>query len=178
MTLSRSDTKSIPIDTSSMQTSGIVDLSEVDFAERWSPEWIEIYVDDSGIQSMKWFNSIEVIETTEENAKLLPFENIKQSIIDAIEHGYKNRVNQQVVFGDHGVKVNQIVLTNVVVPVSDELDYQMLVPAWMVCYTETPPDRFDDTYVFAVNAIDGTPIDLSMRGHLTDEDLAQINAEK
>ncbi len=169
VSIARKDGNSIPISYFQVQPSGM--FREDEFAKRWFDESLDIYVDDGGVQSFSWDNTIDITEVTEENATLMPFDDVKQTIKNNIE------LDQQFVFSEHGIKINKIVLANVVVPVSDDLDYQMLVPSWLVYYKEIPPDRFDYTNVFAVNAIDGTPINLMMRGHVTDEDLAQINAE-
>ncbi len=176
VTIARKDGNSIPINNDGAKPSNM--FAEDEFAERWFDESLRIYVDDGGVQSFSWENTIDITEVTEDNATLMPFDDVKQKIKENMEGEFSKEVYQQSVFGERGIKINQIVLANVVVPVSDELDYQMLVPAWLVYYKEIPPNRFDDTYVFAVNAIDGTPINFRMRVHVTDEDLAQTNAEK
>jgi len=57
--------------------------------------------------------------------------------------------------------VTKVTLTGVMVPIKDELDHQYILPAWLVYYhAVNEPDYIQ---VFAVNAIDGSSIDLSMR---------------
>lgn len=65
------------------------------------------------------------------------------------------------------MSVDKIVLTNVLMPIKDDLQHQMLAPAWLVYNTLYMYDEgqiIDEIKsVFAVNAIDGSNIDLSMR---------------
>ena len=61
------------------------------------------------------------------------------------------------------VSLDKVVLANVLVPIKDDLEYQMLAPAWIVYYSiELGNGSHTNAMVFAVNAIDGSAIDLSM----------------
>ena len=51
----------------------------------------------------------------------------------------------------------------VLVPMRDTVDYQMLVPAWLVFYQQQMGAAEPLTAFIAVNAVDGSTIDLKVR---------------
>jgi hypothetical protein len=104
------------------------------------------------------------------NAPLLAFDDIKEKIRQSVKYGYVKRHGDGPAFVDQYLTVNKIVLSDVLVPVRDQLDYQMLVPAWLVYYdvsriVDGKPYPDWNTSVFALNAVDGSVIDLEMRVH-------------
>lgn len=186
VTITRSDDGSIPIDYYfSVSKGGLLSFSKEDYFERWSDEWIDIYIDDNGIQSMGWRDPIEVTEVVEDNAALMPYEDAKQAIKDAMALGISNMIEKQKEYAaeseveievdttDTHIVVDKIVLTNVLVPQGDDLDYQLMFPAWLVYYKEVW--EFEGKKgegmltVFAVNATDGSVIDLRHRSHEADQ---------
>ena len=114
-----------------------------------------------GIRSFTWRYPLEAAEKLNTNVSLLSFEEIKEKIQNSIRLGFAQRAGKNVLGdGDFHIMVNKIVLTNVLVPIKNTPDYHMLVPAWLVYYQAM--EMKESAYVFALNAIDGSSIDLSL----------------
>ena len=145
---------------SNQQTGYLYQRSE-DYAPRWYPETLRIYVDENGIQSVNWQFPLEIVETMNENVLLLEFDEIKGQITQAIELGYAY-MSELMGGGENTVTVDRIVLTNVLVPMKNTVDYQMLVPAWVVFYEEDLGLGEPLRDFIAVNAVDGSIVDLQV----------------
>lgn len=158
----RSDGGCIPVYYYNQQTGYLYQRSE-DYAPRWYPEALRLYVDENGIQSFEWSRPLEIVETMNENVLLLEFDEIREQITQAIAHGYAYMSEKMGGSGNYAVTVNRIVLTNVLVPMRDTVEYQMLVPAWVVFYQQQMGAAEPLTAFIAVNAVDGSTIDLKVR---------------
>ena len=158
----RSDGGCIPVYYYNQQTGYLYQRSE-DYAPRWYPEALRLYVDENGVQEMEWDRPLEIVETMNENVLLLEFDEIRGQITQAIEHGYAYMSEKMGGSRQHEVTVTSIVLTNVLVPMRDTVDYQMLVPAWLVFYQQQMGAAEPLTAFIAVNAVDGSTIDLKVR---------------
>ena len=162
LTYARGDGGCIPIYYDNQQ-SGILYMPSEDYAQRWFPEFARIYVDENGVRSFEWRNPLEIVETMNENVLLLEFDEIKGQITQAIELGYAYMSEKMGGSRQHEVTVTSVVLTNVLVPMRDTVDYQMLVPAWLVFYRQQMGAAEPLTTFIAVNAVDGSTIDLKVR---------------
>lgn len=162
LTYARSDGGCIPVYYFNQQSGYLYQRSE-DYAPRWYPEALRLYVDENGIQCVNWRFPLEIVETMNENVLLLEFDEIKEQITKAIELGYAYMSEKMGGSRQHEVTVNRIVLTNVLVPMRDTVDYQMLVPAWLVFYQQQMGAAEPLTAFIAVNAVDGSTIDLKVR---------------
>ena len=162
LTYARSDGGCIPVYYFNQQSGYLYQRSE-DYAPRWYPEALRLYVDENGIQCVNWRFPLEIVETMNENVLLLEFDEIKEQITKAIELGYAYMSEKMGGSRQHEVTVNRIVLTNVLVPMRDTVDYQMLVPAWLVFYQQRMGSAEPLTAFIAVNAVDGSTIDLKVR---------------
>ena len=85
-----------------------------------------------------------------------------RNITQAIEHGYAYMSEKMGGSRQHEVTVTSIVLTNVLVPMRDTVEYQMLVPAWVVFYEEDLGLGEPLRDFIAVNAVDGSLVDLQV----------------
>lgn len=165
-TLARNDGGSVPVNVGAYEANTTIDLSE-EYTARWKPETITVYVDENGIEEFYWTNPLQIIEKMNENAPLLAFDDMKERIKGYIKYGFSRRVDGGWITSDVGLSVDKIVLTNILVPIKDEQREQMLLPAWVVFYEEinyvVGKVFISPTYIFAVNAIDGSSIDLAPR---------------
>lgn len=159
-TLARTYGNYIPIDFLTYRSGGPVELLTEDFMPRWWPESITIYVDETGVRSFSWTNRKEITQEVNANVSILSFEEIKTKIKDSIKLGLSWTEADKNNSTKSEILITKMTLTGVMVPIKDEPDYQYILPAWVVFFQKT-----DDSYVyvFAVNAIDGSSIDLSMR---------------
>lgn len=165
MTLCRNDGGSVPLNITS-QHSGVLYYRSEDYTQRWYPEAIRIYVDETGVKTFAWKNPIEIVEVLNQNVLVLNFEEVKERILGYIKYGYsyvaqhfKGRGSE---LSGQKIKINKIVLTNVMVPIKNETEYQMLVPAWIIYYEQEAGMNTVSAFI-AVNAIDGSSIDLKVR---------------
>ena len=167
-TLTRNDEGSVPVNIGAYEANITIDLSE-EYAARWKPETISVYVDENGIQGFYWINPLEIAETMNENVPLMAFGDMKERIKGYIKYGFSKSVDAGWIPSDLdlGLSVDKVVLTNILVPIKDEYKEQMLLPAWVVFYEDFQnmdgKVYISPTFVFAVNAIDGSSIDLEPR---------------
>lgn len=153
----------IPVEFSQYQLGGLFRFENEEYAKSWEAESIQIYVDENGIQNFAWRNRMEVVSEVHTNVPILDFEEIKLQIKNNIRYGYAWMDTNEVV-SDIEIKVHKIILTGIMIPVKDDLDSHYLVPAWIVFYHFLDaPQNSTSIYVFAVNAIDGSNIDLIAR---------------
>jgi hypothetical protein len=169
----------------SLRDSRYFNFREEDYFERWQTERLWVYVDDEGVQSISWEDPKIVSEVAEANAELLPWDEAQQAIRDAMSLGFANymALRQDTILNrDINIAVDKIVLTNVLVPQGDNLDDQLLVPAWVVynekVYETENERRIDLTEIFAVNAIDGSVIDLTFRTHEADQRSEELRKQQ
>ncbi len=161
ITLSRNDGGSMPLYIDN-QHSGVLYQSSEEYVQRWYPEVIKIYVDETGIKSFVWRYPIEVMEVLNQNVLVLSFDEIKERILEYIKLGFSYTIEKHKDLTDQNIEVTKIVLTNVMIPIKDETDYQMLAPAWIIYYTQEAGVSKISSFI-AVNAIDGSSIDLKVR---------------
>jgi hypothetical protein len=112
---------------------GSVQFPGEDYAERWFPEKIEIFVDENGVQGFSWRNPIEIVETLNESAALLPFEDVKERIKQNIKNGFSW-------LGDNAiaeVNVDKVQLTSVLLPIKDDLEHQYIKTGRLRCSRKT-----------------------------------------
>lgn len=156
---------SIPVDLTAVQAGSLLDFSSDDYMERWKQDTITVYIDEIGIQYFCWTEPVEVTKTINENVSLLPFSEVKNKIKSNIKFAYSKSIKNGWMKGKNFISVNKILLTNLPIPVKNDTEHQILSPAWLVFinfdiyYNHQIIDKF--TSIFAVNAIDGSNIDLS-----------------
>ncbi len=184
VSFARTDNGSVPADLS-LQDSRYFNFKEDDYFERWQIERLGVYVDDEGVESISWSKPQVVSEVAEGNVTLMTWDKAKQAIRDAMSLGFDNYMalrQDAVMTRDINIAVDKIVLTNVLVPQGDGLDYQLAVPAWVI-YNEQVWEtenerRIDMMEIFAVNAIDGSVIDLTSRTHVGEQRFEELQEQR
>lgn len=163
----RCDGGCIPVNFESLELNGLLNFHSEDYVERWWPETITIYVDQNGIRSFNWSFPLEVVEEMNSNVKLMPFEDIKERIRKTIEFGYSQSVDSGTIAGQNYLIIDKILLTNIMVPLKDDPNHQTLQPVWLTFYHDfcfyNDVKIEGSNSVFAVNAIDGSGVDVVMR---------------
>ncbi len=110
-------------------------------------EAIQIHVNEAGQpQSFIWEYPIKAKEKINENAELMPFDEMKQRIRDMLT--FVNSYNSGT------IKVTSIEMHMTIVDVKDHPDEGMYVPAWIIYYTKAFKGLPQD-YRLVLNAIDG-----------------------
>ncbi len=136
----------------------------------FSYESVTIQIDDTGVKFMRLSGPMELLDTINENAKLLPFADIQRRIKEQLPIRY--------VYMSRGTEVTQVYATGIQlgymrVRVKDTQNDYMLVPVWEVYgYTDetswmfsgkekTNPQNFIET-LLTLNAMDGSVIDRNL----------------
>ena len=165
----RNDGGYLPVNFESLELNGLLDFYTEDYVERWWPETISIYVDQNGIRSFNWSSPLQVVEEMNSDVKLMPFETIKERIRKTIKFGYSQSVDSGTIAGQNYLSIDKIILSDIMVPIIDDLEHQMLQPVWLVFYHDycfyNDVKIEGSNSVFAINAIDGSNVDLAMRTH-------------
>ncbi len=160
ITFTRDDGNSVPLDIGNSQTGGILNFSNEYYSERWCQEKITVYVDEEGVKYFSWSNPIEIQEKLNENVQLLSFDEIKLYAKQALKYGLSNSyaINQNTEM--QIFTINRAVLTNVMVPIKDNQESRMLIPAWIFIFNASGLENM--TFSFCINAVDGSNIDLQI----------------
>ncbi len=159
LTFRRNDGGSTPEDLESVPASGGLSLKTDEYAERWEMETIAIFIDEYGVREFDWSFPLAVTEVMNKNVPLMPFDQMKEVIRNAVKYGFSNADKGWLNGNDYYMTIDKIVLSNVLAPIMDDPQHQMMIPAWFVYYT----DVIGAKSVIAINAIDGSSIDLFMR---------------
>jgi hypothetical protein len=161
ITLARNDGGSIPVYIDTTEIYGTLYYPSEDYIDRWNTEKITAYVDENGIRSFIWQYPLKVVEEMNSNVPILPLDAIKEKVREYIKYSF-TKITESNQVPDRQITVNKIVLTNVLLPVKNESEYHMLVPAWIVYY-DFADGLGTHTAVIVINAIDGSSIDLALR---------------
>lgn len=158
--------KCIPLDLMGKNVLGrILALDREKYVRPWSCESISVYIDEAGVRMFQWEFPIEQVEELNSNVELLPFDDVKEAIKNVIKFGNgcyldeRKKIDEAGYGGDEiseDIVVDKMTLTNLMISIKDEPDYRMLVPAWLIEYTEE-----EDRFVFAINAITGANADVA-----------------
>ncbi len=155
--------KGVPVDLISLRTSGLLNFAQTEYNERWRPESISVYVDGSGVRMFCWEDPVDVVEVLNTNVEILNFSEIKESIRKAVRFGCSQTYFTETKDNYVILTIDKITLSNIAVPVKDSIEYDVLIPAWLVTYNYKVGDVEGLESIFAINAIDGSIIDLELR---------------
>ncbi|MBR4658732.1 MAG: hypothetical protein IKP26_05705 [Clostridia bacterium] len=135
------------------------------YAKGMQYEWFELYVSGSGLEYFSWMNPMEVEGPVNENVQLMDFDELTGNL----ERLLKAYLSYPEKFY-RWFRLEKMVLTVAPQQQKDSDDFY-LMPVW-VCYFhsfnwETPDDYVSKDYgelptTFAINAIDGTRVDLGV----------------
>ena len=130
-------------------------MTEESFAQKWYPDWFELYVSESGVGYVGWFNPNEFVTEANENVTLMPFDEIQAHIRDDLRYSYAWTDE-----GNRGVTelhVKKIVLSCAITRIPDDPDEAALVPAWVVVYIDSRKEKTKGhDAIMLINAIDGS----------------------
>lgn len=139
----------------------------LDYAPRIGDETILIYVGEKGVEYFSWSNPIRVLEVSNNNVELMPFEEMQRTIIASMRIGMQYIEKQQYpIMPNDLLYIDKVVLTTTVQQTKNERNTYYLMPVWM-CYMrildkETHELRNEgDYWVYCYNAIDGSRVRLS-----------------
>jgi len=126
-------------------------VMEVIYMER-----ITVYVDETGVREFTWQFPLTPAEVLNENASLLPFEEIQERIRQSIRLGYGNSTDWRPEGRSYTAGIDRIVLSYLMTPAKNQPDCRLFQPVWLVFYSYD--DWVREEAMFALNAIDGSVI--------------------
>lgn len=129
------------------------------YRNSWTPEYILIQIDDSGVISFEWFNPIEIIEVETDNVTVITYSEIKDI--------FKKDINYLISNADLGsseldkieISINRIILGMQYIPVGDKRDEYRIIPCWVFMGHDNifgELNNYIPTSEIILNAIDGS----------------------
>lgn len=128
------------------------------YIEPWWPDTIQLYVDEDGLSYFAWYNPSTVARTANENAELLPFDEVQTRIADMFRYCYSwTDELESAHFSE--IRVSRVVLSCAVVRMANRPDEAFLCPTWMVVYqNDEEAAMHRGNYVLMINAVDGSRV--------------------
>lgn len=134
----------------------------------WDYEFLSITIDDDGIYDVNWSAPVEINQIVSTAAKVISVEQMKEIFEATVVQTYEPSTKRYDGFEwDASVSVDNIVLSLLRVrDASTDERTGLYVPAWVFYGTTTqngsPNHNWGPQIVFAINAIDGTVINMEM----------------
>ena len=134
------------------------------FNQGWNNELIDIYVSENGIETLYWDNPLEITGIANENVELMNFEELERIMKNMFIAG----LSWMEYDAGYAMKLNKVILTTSIQPQKDRPNEAYLMPTW-VCimdlylwdYNKNEPGRYDGSFAYGFNAIDGTRVSMS-----------------
>lgn len=107
----------------------------------WLYEEMVVCIDDSGIVYLDWGGRVQQGEYENESAKLLPFDEVKQAVLDNADRAYALSglgANGSDILESVDISITDMRLGLMRLPVAGEPGQSRLVPAWALSGTATP----------------------------------------
>jgi hypothetical protein len=92
------------------------------------PEYMNIYIDDSGIIGFFWSSPMETQEIINENVQTLDFEEIKKYFVQQFLNKYSYEISDSIEYVRYDITEITLNLARIKMP--DNPDKYMLVPVW------------------------------------------------
>lgn len=145
----------LPADYMNIHTDAANDKEQEEYATPWQFEYAYVFVDEKGeAQEIYWQYPIQEEALLNENVSILTLEETKIRILNQLRFLYATH-------GEGQVEVNRIFLSGLPIKRPGSAN-GMLVPTWIVEYTYNDDLAYhDQPFLLAVNAIDGSIIDLT-----------------
>ena len=125
------------------------------YRKDWRPERMQMFVDERGVRYVGRMFPLHVLRTVNENAALLPFARVQELLRNRFRHEFRWT---EVSGGT--VTVKRVALVGALVRVKNDLERAYIVPTWLCEYTTDTGGTPEQRYAIAVNAIDGTSVDV------------------
>ena len=129
-------------------------LTEADFSQKWSMDWIMAYVTENGIESIEWYEPNEYVKEANENVVLMPFDEAQKHIRDTMKHCYAWTDEGGAAFEIH---VKKIILSCSISRLPNNPDEAVLAPVWVVVYQNSRyKTALKHDSILLINALDGS----------------------
>ena len=153
--LCRGDGGYAPFDPLLLGHSALQIYEQSGYRKDWRPERMQVFVDERGVRYVGRMFPLHVLRTVNENAALLPFARVQELLRNRFRHEFRWT---EVSGGT--VTVKRVALVGALVRVKNDLERAYIVPTWLCEYTTDTGGTPEQRYAIAVNAIDGTSVDV------------------
>lgn len=138
------------------QSSALFEMpTEESYAQKWSQDWIELYISESGIGYVGWFDPNEFVAEASENVQLMSFSEIQSHIRDDLRYSYAWTDEDS--RGITELHVSKIILSCAIERIPNDPDEAALVPAWVIVYNDSRSEKVKGhDKIMLINAIDGS----------------------
>ena len=127
------------------------------YALGWQQERAAIFVTEDGVLSFAWDDPKEIVNTANENAALLPFDQVQQHVRDLLHIGLPAYDEEADAHGE--LVFTRMALTSVLQRIPNQSDEALLVPAWMLLLTtQRQQEQGLAESALLINALDGSYI--------------------
>ena len=132
-------------------------LTEADFRQRWSMDWIMAYVTENGIESVAWYDPNEYVQEANENVVLMPFDEIQKHIRDTLKFCYSWTDDKSSGYRSGEIEVKKIILSCSISRLPNQPDEAVLAPTWVVVYQNSRyKTALKHDSILLINALDGS----------------------
>lgn len=129
--------------------------TEESYAQKWSQDWIELYISDQGVGFAGWYQPNALVTEANGNVQLMPFSEVQSHIRDDLRFAYAWTDEN-----NHGITelhVSKIVLSCAIERIPGNADEAALVPAWVVIYSDSRSEKVKrNDRIMMINALDGS----------------------
>lgn len=140
------------------------------YAATLALEKVTLFVNEEGVVGFWWENPVQIEDTVAKSIEILSFEQIQELFVQAMKNGLswasEHPTSSGVLNPTRKGHVNRILLSCAFIQERNNPDHYLLVPAWLFFYTtEAKMNAAEQGYtvlpdIIAINAVDGTRIDL------------------
>ncbi len=132
-----------------------------EYAPPFTQETLNICINEDGLHMFNWYGKSTIQETVNQNAELIPFEDVQQAAINQIKYKKSFMINN----GPYTVRaeITSARLNLGYIQVKDDTTKAMMVPLWIFEVTEYitaegDKERRGNKEAVAINALDGSVV--------------------
>lgn len=141
---------------------GMLRFSDETYAAGLAPESLRLFVNETGIVQIAWQNPTVVLEKTVNSIELMSVNEIRQIIKQTVRNSVSWLGDAEEGSRFSGCSIIRVVLSYCYVPVKNHPNQYYFTPTWFVLIQyDGQAERGIRPYAIAINAVDGTRIDLN-----------------
>lgn len=140
---------------------GSLRYSDDAYSAGLNAESIGLFVDDEGVASISWIHPLEIVGKEVDNIEILPYKQAQELMRQAMYNGLSWTGNKETGSAFSGAYVRRVALSYCFTPVKDTPEEFYFTPTWFVIMQFNGMAENVSNFSFALNAVDGTRIDLS-----------------
>ena len=121
------------------RNSGAAGDSSEQYRAPWTPEYLELMINENGVVWLRWQNPVEIVNVEHDDIDIISFEQAKQDFAESMRlvltgTDFLSDMEEDVASGlmdNNEIHINKVVLGNEFFPVKDSKDEYQLMPCWI-----------------------------------------------